>query len=224
MSAAAHRGDPWRRLPWVLPSAVLLSLLSLTGFWAIIVGKPYRPAPPQAVEVELVELPPAVAPPAPSPPPPTVAEPEPPPPPPPEPGAKPLPEPPPPRPQRVVRPVKPPPTAAPPPQTAVAPAPAAPPVSNAPPGGAIMGARAIYKPPLELPPELRRRPLEVVVVAHLRIAADGSVEAELSEPTADPVLNQWLIAWFRKYRFFPALRDGKPVASELDLRQPVVVK
>jgi periplasmic protein TonB len=87
-----------------------------------------------------------------------------------------------------------------------------------------MGARALYKPPLELPPELRRHTLDVVVVAHLRIAADGSVEAELSEPTPDPALNQWLIAWFRKYLFFPALRDGKPVASELDLRQPVVVK
>jgi periplasmic protein TonB len=223
MSAAAYRGDPWRRLPWVLPAALLLSLVTLTGFWALIVGKPYRPTPPQAIQVEVVELPPPAAPPVAAPPPPPVVEPEPPPPPPPEPEAKPLPEPlPPPPPPRhhIVRPAKPPPSPAPPPppQTAAAPTPAPPAAAPVPPGGAIMGARAIYKPLPEIPGELLRRGVPPAIPVRFHVAADGSAQVELLEPTPDPELNQLLIAALKKWRWFPAMENGKPVASDPELR------
>jgi protein TonB len=230
MSAAAYRGDSWRRLPWLLPSALLLSLLSLTGFIALLTGPRYRPAPQAPVEVQLVELPPTPATPAAAPsPPPPIAEPEPLPLP--EPEAKPLPEPPPPpppprRPPRIVRPEKPAPAVPPPPAAApAAPAPTAPLRDAAPPAGAVMGARAIYKPLPEIPEELRRRTtLALVAVARFHVAADGSAQVELIEPTPDPSLNQALMATLRKWRFFPAMEAGRPVASDLDIRIPVSVK
>jgi len=223
MSAAAYRGDSWRRLPWLLPSAVFLSLLSLTGFLALLTGPRYRPVPQAPVEVQLVELPstPAAAPTAPSPPP--VAEPEPPPLP--EPEAKPLPEPPPRRPPRIVRPEKPAPAVLPPAAATATPAPAAPLRDAAPPAGTVMGARAIYKPLPEIPEELRRRTsLALVALARFHVAADGSAQVELIEPTPDPSLNQTLMATLRKWRFFPAMDAGKPVASDVDIRIPVSVK
>jgi periplasmic protein TonB len=244
MAAATYRNGSWRRLPWLLPAALLLSLLALIAFMALLTGPAYRPAPATPVEVQLVELPPApAAPPAVTPPPPAVAEPEPPPPPPPplvqpEPelppplpqaAAQPPPKPPPPPRPRVARPERPPPSPAPPslvaPAAPATPAPAPAPVETGPPRAATMGARVIFKPPLELPPELRRQALDLVVVVRLHIAADGSVQAaDLTAPTADPILNQWLIAYFRRFRFFPAIADGKPVASDIPFSQPLSVK
>jgi protein TonB len=87
-----------------------------------------------------------------------------------------------------------------------------------------MGARAIFKPLPELPDALRQRNIETVAVARFRVAANGSAQVELIEPTSDPELNQALIASLKRWRFFPAMQDGKPVASNVDIRVPISVK
>jgi len=92
------------------------------------------------------------------------------------------------------------------------------------PGGGNMGARAIYSPLPEIPDTLRRRNLELVAVARFRVAANGSAQVELTQPTSEPELNQALLASLKRWRFFPATQDGKPVASSIDIRVPISVR
>ena len=109
---------------------------------------------------------------------------------------------------------------------------ALPPVRSAPPGvpggsgpgGGTMGARAIFKPLPELPSALRRQRIEVVAVARFRVAADGAAQVELLEPTNDPDLNRALLDALKRWRFFPGMEAGKPVASTVDIRIPISVR
>jgi periplasmic protein TonB len=235
VSAAYYRDESWRRLPWLLPLALLLSALALAAFLWFLSGPRYTPPPPPAVQVDVVELPAppppqaeTLPPPEPEPPPPPVVEPEPEPPPsPPERAIEPAPEaPPPPPPKPTPRPkvlvAKPPPTTAPPPQTAVAPPP--PPPSAAPAGGNTMGPRALYQPKPEIPEEFRRHRLDLVAVARFQIATNGSTQVELIEPTPEPSLNRAILETLKKWRFFPALENGKPVAATIDIRIPLAVQ
>jgi protein TonB len=87
-----------------------------------------------------------------------------------------------------------------------------------------MGARAIYKPVPEIPEALRRQNIEVVAVARFRVAASGSTQVDLVEPTSDPDLNRALLESLKRWRFFPAMQDGKPIASTVDIRIPISVR
>ena len=87
-----------------------------------------------------------------------------------------------------------------------------------------MGARALYKPMPEIPESLQRRTIDVVALARFKVAADGSAQVELIEPTSEPDLNRALLDSLKRWRFFPAMQDGKPVASSVDIRIPVSVK
>jgi protein TonB len=87
-----------------------------------------------------------------------------------------------------------------------------------------MGARAIYKPVPEIPEALRRQNIEVVAVARFRVAASGSAQVDLVEPTSDPDLNRALLESLKRWRFFPAMQDGKPIASTVDIRIPISVR
>src|SRR5580765_4402530 len=91
-------------------------------------------------------------------------------------------------------------------------------------GGGNAGARAIYQPRPEIPETLRHRSIEITTVARFRVAANGSAQVELTEPTGDPDLNRAVLDALRRWRFFPAIEAGKPVASTLDIRIPISVK
>jgi protein TonB len=86
-----------------------------------------------------------------------------------------------------------------------------------------MSARALYQPLPEIPEELRRQNLEAVAVARFRVAADGSAQVELVRATSDTRLNQALLGALARWRFFPATEQGRPVASELEIRVPISV-
>jgi len=262
MSEAATRllpplalDEPWRRLPWVVLSALCCWLGVLGGFALLL----HAPAQPPAVflplDAQLIELPvqggsaPAVAPEqVPTPP---VAAPQ---------RA---------RPQPVTPPVPPPPKkvltkpralAAVPPsppaheseqlsEPAAGPATTAP--SNAPSpeaaasvaksteggggagGGAgsgsgigtgSTGARAIYAPVPSIPDDLRQNIFETFAMARFQITADGRTDVTLTTPTSNPRLNQVLLAALKQWRFFPAIREGKPIDSEFEVRIPIVVR
>jgi protein TonB len=47
---------------------------------------------------------------------------------------------------------------------------------------------------------------------------------ELVQPTPDAELNNVLLEALRRWRFFPGMQDGKPVASTVDIRVPISVK
>ena len=87
-----------------------------------------------------------------------------------------------------------------------------------------MGARALYQPLPEIPEGLRHQKIDVVAVARFRVAANGSAEVELIEPTRDPDLNRALLDSLRRWRFFPGMEEGKPVTSTIDIRIPISVK
>jgi protein TonB len=82
----------------------------------------------------------------------------------------------------------------------------------------------LYQPKPEVPEALRHRSLELVALARFHIGADGGAQVELLEPTSDPELNRSLMETLRKWRFFPELRNGRPVASTLDIRIPISVR
>jgi protein TonB len=217
--------SPWERLQWTLPSAFLLSLLMMGIFLRILAQAPPLPQPP--IDARIVELaPPAqeapgggsrTAPALPPPPPPPMRE-----------RAVQHPKPMPPRPRapsgsRSEARTR--------PETSEArpgPPGAAAPAGHAGPGGHLGGgaiaARAIYKPTPVIPEELRRHPFEAVAVARFRIAPDGTAKVELVQPTGDPSLNRTLLETLATWRFFPALVQGRPMASSLDIRIPVSVR
>ncbi len=68
-SAIRFRDDPWPRLPWLVPSALVVTVLSQMGFLALL-RQPASNTIPRPVDVQIVELPVTVAPPAPQPAPP----------------------------------------------------------------------------------------------------------------------------------------------------------
>jgi protein TonB len=226
MAAVAWRDDnPWRRLPWTLPLALVLAALWLSLFASLLsMGRAPEQKPQPAIEAQLVTLPPPPAPPAPpetKPPPPM------PPPPPPVPEIAPQPKPPPvakrpppPRPRPEPRPAPTPPKEETPPPVA---APAPPPPTRAPTGGQ-MGARAIYKPMPAIPDDLRRQSFDDVAVARFEVAPDGSAKVELMQPTHNPGLNRLLLDTLKTWRFFPAMANGQPVASAIEIRIPITVQ
>jgi periplasmic protein TonB len=79
-------------------------------------------------------------------------------------------------------------------------------------------ARSISQPLPSLPDDLREQAYRTVATARFTIHADGTVDVELIEATPNPRLNQLLLDTLRRWRFFPALRDGQPVESTQDIR------
>ena len=92
------------------------------------------------------------------------------------------------------------------------------------PGGDEMGARAIYSPKPEIPEEYRQDALDALVVARFHVAADGTVKVELIIATSIPELNQAVLNTLATWKFFPAVKDGKPVDSVQDVRFRLLVK
>ena len=87
-----------------------------------------------------------------------------------------------------------------------------------------MGARAIYQPKPEIPEALRHRNFVAVAIARFRVAVDGTATVELLQPTGDTDLNKAILDALRTWRFFPAMQEGKPVASVLELRLPIEIR
>ncbi|MGF6299169.1 MULTISPECIES: energy transducer TonB [Paraburkholderia] len=79
-------------------------------------------------------------------------------------------------------------------------------------------ARSISQPLPTLPDDLREQAYQTIATARFTIHADGSVNVELVHATPNPRLNQLLLDTLRRWRFFPALRDGQPVDSTRDIR------
>jgi hypothetical protein len=81
-----------------------------------------------------------------------------------------------------------------------------------------MAARTIEQPMPEIPVALRPGSGALVAVARFRVALEGTADVELTGSTTEPKLDQLLLEALRKWRFAPAYRDGRPVASTVDMR------
>ncbi|HYA34126.1 MAG TPA: TonB family protein [Candidatus Binataceae bacterium] len=91
-------------------------------------------------------------------------------------------------------------------------------------GSETSGASALYSPIPKIPDDLREDAFSAVAVAHFIVDKDGNVQVTLSKPTNNPALNQIILDTLRKWKFFPAVKDGTPVASEFDVRIPIAVQ
>ncbi|MGA7180690.1 MAG: TonB family protein [Thiobacillaceae bacterium] len=212
--------SPWRRLYWTFPSALTIWFIVLWAF-AYFMGKPAERLPePPPIDAQVIEIPPP-APAAKTPP-----------------EEKRLPPPPPPMQQpafeRTLPPIQeekevaqPNPPKAPaipePPATPSPPVPEKPVTTSANLTG-NSGAQAIFKPMRQLPDEFRQDALSISVPVRFNVATDGTATVELVKPTPNTGLNRFLLNNLKKWRFFPAMQDGKPVASTLPFLVKLEVK
>ncbi len=217
MAGVLRFDNPWRRLPWSLPFALVICIAVLWGFGRILERPPAHQTVPASIEAELVELPPPpvdekIVQPKPEPPKPVRQR-----------ESVPAPAP-------VALPAAP---AAPaeqssvpaPPPVAASAAPASPTAPDARSAGAAnQGAQAIVRPMPQIPDDLRQEAFNAVAVVRFHVSADGTATFELSKPTQNPRLNRLLLEKLREWRFFPAMRDGKPVASDQEVRITFEVK
>jgi periplasmic protein TonB len=234
--------DPWRRLVWILPAALFL-WIAMIALFSRVLGEREAPPPP-ALDAQLIELPPPPPPPiavglkggAAKPAVPMVHKPAP------IHHARPAPK---------VVPRENAPKVALPPETATPPAAAggeANPAGSsegaaggpangsegaessegsgggAGPGSDSGGARAIAAPTPVIPDDLREEAMNAVAVARFTVTADGDVHVILLKPTPNPRLNQILLDTLAKWQFFPAVRNGEPVDSTIDIRIPITVQ
>jgi periplasmic protein TonB len=241
-AAGPRLDEPWRRLPWLTPSALLLWALLLVGFTLLLHDTGRPPESIDRLDARLLDLP------APAPPGGLqgAAEPAPaaaPPPPQPQPQVEPK------RAQAPVARPKKKKDAAPPVYdthgahtapaaeadgVATAQAPAAGEANAA--GGGVsghagsgglgsdsIGARAIYAPTPTIPDDLRENVFETVALAHFHVSFDGVATVSLVQPTSNPRLNYMLLDILKQWRFFPAIRNGIAIDSEFDVRIPIAV-
>ena len=221
MLNTAEIASPWRRLHWTLPLALLICAIVFIWFAWSMERPGTHTQEPTPIDAQLVELPApapaaAAAPPAPkSPPKPVIRH----------------------RPAPTLHHAQPKPQSAPPKPTAPAaqakpatPAPPAPPTKTATPSQshtaltASRGAHALYRPLPVIPDDLRRDAMNEAATARFHISADGSVAVELVKPTQFPRLNRLLLDTLRTWKFFPAMKDGKPVESTEEMVIRVQVK
>ena len=69
-----------------------------------------------------------------------------------------------------------------------------------------------------MPDDLRTQAWQTVALARLTIHSDGSVDVELLKATPWPRVNQIVLGTLRRWRFSPALLDGRPVDSTQEVR------
>ena len=68
-----------------------------------------------------------------------------------------------------------------------------------------------------IPDDLREDAMNAVATARFHVASDGSAVVELIQPTQNPRLNRFLLEALRRWKFSPAIQDGKPVPSVQDI-------
>lgn len=86
------------------------------------------------------------------------------------------------------------------------------------------GARAIVHPLPVIPDDIRAEALKDTATAIFHVAADGSSTVELLKPTQNTRLNLILLDTLKTWRFFPAVKEGKPIDSVQELTIHVSVQ
>ena len=76
----------------------------------------------------------------------------------------------------------------------------------------------------QIPDELRQDALSTSAIARFHVATDGTATVELVKPTPNPRLNRLLLDTLKNWRFFPAIKDGKPVDSTQEISIKVNVQ
>jgi protein TonB len=95
-------------------------------------------------------------------------------------------------------------------------------------GGGIgtdtVGAHAIYAPTPVIPDDLREDVMQTEAVARFNVSFDGICEVTLEKPTSSPRLNQVLLETLKQWKFFPAVKNGIAIPSSFEVRIPISVQ
>jgi protein TonB len=91
-------------------------------------------------------------------------------------------------------------------------------------GSANGGAQAIYAPVPTIPDDLRADVFHAEAIARFQVLPDGTAQVTLVRPTPNPRLNYLLLETLKQWRFFPAVREGKAVASVVEIRIPIAIE
>lgn len=91
-------------------------------------------------------------------------------------------------------------------------------------GSDTVGAHAIYAPTPVIPDDLREDVMQTEAVARFNVSFDGTSEVELEKPTSNPRLNQVLLDTLKQWKFFPAVKNGVAIASTFEVRIPISVQ
>ncbi|MGC2443032.1 energy transducer TonB [Candidatus Binatus sp.] len=91
-------------------------------------------------------------------------------------------------------------------------------------GTDTVGARAIYAPTPVIPDDLREDVMQTEAVAHFDVSFDGTSVVTLEKPTSNPRLNQVLLDSLKQWKFFPAVKNGVAIPSSFEVRIPISVQ
>jgi periplasmic protein TonB len=95
-------------------------------------------------------------------------------------------------------------------------------------GGGIgtdtVGAHAIYAPTPVIPDDLREEAIQTEAVARFNVSFDGVSEVTLEKATSSPRLNQVLLETLKQWKFFPAVKNGIAIPSSFEVRIPITVQ
>jgi protein TonB len=80
------------------------------------------------------------------------------------------------------------------------------------------GAAISQQPVPKIPDDLRREAYSMAVLVRFHVAADGSATIELLTPSQNPRLNRFLLESLNSWNFTPAVKNGSPLASTIDIR------
>ncbi|MEB3186712.1 MAG: hypothetical protein VKP72_04650 [bacterium] len=85
-------------------------------------------------------------------------------------------------------------------------------------------ALPVQRPDPDWPESLRMNAVHAMAGARFTIPASGAVRVELTRGTGDVLLDRFLLRTLGRWTFQPALREGQPVDSVLELRIPVDIE
>ena len=91
-------------------------------------------------------------------------------------------------------------------------------------GSDTVGARAIYAPTPVIPDDLREDVIQTEAVARFNVSFDGTSVVTLEKPTSSPRLNQVLLDTLKQWKFFPAVKNGVAIVSSFEVRIPISVQ
>ena len=91
-------------------------------------------------------------------------------------------------------------------------------------GSDTVGARAIYAPTPVIPDDLREDAIQTEAVARFKVSFDGASEVTLEKPTSSPRLNQVILDALKQWKFFPAVHNGVAIESSFEVRIPISVQ
>jgi periplasmic protein TonB len=86
------------------------------------------------------------------------------------------------------------------------------------------GPRAIYAPVPSIPDDMRDEVMQASAVVRFHVDHEGKATVTLITPTEFSTLDELILETLRKWRFNPALRNGKAIDSEAEVRLLITVQ